>query len=397
MKKAFLFCLLIIMSAIVSAQAQKLSYEQYKEYALGAYLNTPLSNIRIAGVEWQSGDTSSTIKYINGAIKQGLFDSTLITSSAGLKGFTKIPAWTKAQKNIEKNINNISKPEQLKIINTDVYNFIHLYPKLFQKNADAVLWRDYIAKGSNGLKTFFNVRMYSRSDYVLSVIKKHKNFYTGLETVAKQLSSFNKEIREATQKLEELYPDAIFPPIYFLIGNLNAAGTPDGGAGQLVGLEFFSNYPGRDTTELTAWEKSVLSDTGRLVGVVVHEMMHVQQKNSGSTVLAKCFTEGAADFITYLLLKKIILPRQHAYGNANEKELFDRFLKERNTEDLSYWMYNTQMEEKGIPSDLGYYIGFKICEAYYAKQPDKKKAVKDILERTDFENILQESGYGYNL
>lgn len=382
------------MSAIVFAQKQKLSYEQYKEYALGAYLNTPLSNTRIAGVEWQSGDTASTIKYINEAIKQGLFDSTLITGSAGLKGFPEIPAWTMVQKNIEKNINNISKPEQLKIINTDVYNFIHLYPELFRKNADAVLWRNYIAKGSNGLKTFFNVRMYSRSDYVLSVIKKHKNFYAGLETVAKQLPFFNKEIKEAAHKLEELYPDAIFPPIYFLIGNLNAAGTPDGGAGQLVGLEFFSNYPGRDTTELTAWEKSVLSDTSRLVGVVVHEMMHVQQKNFGSTVLAKCFTEGAADFITYLLLKKIILPRQHSYGNVHEKELFDRFLKDRNTEDLSYWMYNTQMEEKGIPSDLGYYIGFKICEAYYAKQTDKKKAIRDILERTDLENVLKESGYG---
>lgn len=382
------------MSAIVFAQKQKLSYEQYKEYALGVYLNTPLSNIRIAGVEWQSGDTASTIKYINEAIKQGLFDSTLITGSAGLKGFPEIPAWTMVKKNIEKNINNISKPEQLKIINTDVYNFIHLYPELFQKNADAVLWRNYIAKGSNGLKTFFNVRMYSRSDYVLSVIKKHKNFYAGLETVAKQLPFFNKEIKEAAHKLEELYPDAIFPPIYFLIGNLNAAGTPDGGAGQLVGLEFFSNYPGRDTTELTAWEKSVLSDTSRLVGVVVHEMMHVQQKNFGSTVLAKCFTEGAADFITYLLLKKIILPRQHSYGDLHEKELFDRFLKDRNTEDLSYWMYNTQMEEKGIPSDLGYYIGFKICEAYYAKQTDKKKAIRDILERTDLENVLKESGYG---
>jgi hypothetical protein len=298
------------------------------------------------------------------------------------------------QKDIERNISNISKPEQLKIITSDVYNFIRLYPKFFQKNADAVLWKDYIASGSNGLKTFFNVRMSSRSDYVLNVIKKHKRFYEGLEPVAKQLPSFNKQIKDAAVKLEDLYTDAIFPPIYFLIGNLNAAGTPDGGAGQLVGLEFFSNYPGRDTSELNAWERSVLSDTGRLAGVVVHEMIHVQQKNgSGNSVLEKCFTEGAADFITYLLLNKIILPRQHAYGNAHQKELFDRFLKERNGDDLSYWMYNAGIEDKGIPSDLGYYIGFKICESYYAKQTDKKQAIRDILERTDFENILRESGY----
>lgn len=98
--------------------------------------------------------------------------------------------------------------------------------------------------------------------------------------------------------------------------------------------------------------------------------------------------------MAYLLLNKIILPRQHAYGNAHAQELFARFLKAKDSTDLSYWMYNQQMEEKGIPSDLGYYVGFKICQAYYDRQADKKKAVRDILERTDFENLLRESGYG---
>ena len=389
-----MFCFLASIVGISFGQVENVSYQQYKDYALGGYLNTTLSNNRVAGVEWQNGDTSSSVRHINEAIKQGLFDSTMITNNSNLKGVTKTSAWKAIKKDIEKNISNISKAEQLKIVSDDVYNFVRLYPSLLQNNGDAVLWKDYIAGGSNGLKTFFNVRMSSRSDFVLGVIKKHRNFYAGIEPVAKQLSSFDKQIKEAAQKIEELYPPSVFPPIYFLVGNLNSAGTPDGGAGQLVGIEFFSNYPGRDTSELNAWEKSVLSDTSRLVGVVVHEMMHVQQKNSsGNTVLEKCITEGAADFLTYLLLGKILLPRQHSYGNAHQKELYDRFMKEKNGTDLSYWMYNVEMEDKGIPSDLGYYIGFKICEGYYAKQKDKNKAIKDILERTDFENFLKESGY----
>lgn len=394
MKKGFILCFLLSTSRFSFGQVQNVSYQQYKDYALGGYLNTPLSNIRIAGVEWQNGDTASAIIHLSEAVRQGLYDVTMITANANLKGFTATPAWNTIKKGIEENIENIGKPEQLKIVTSDVYNFIRLYPQLLQANGDAVLWKDYIAGGSNGLKTFFNVRMSSRSDYVLGVIKKHKNFYAGLQPVAEQIPSFNRQIKEAAQKLKELYPSAIFPAIYFLIGNLNAAGTADGGSGQLVGLEFFSNYPRRDTSELNTWEKSVLSDTSRLVGVVVHEMIHVQQKNFGSTVLAKCFTEGAADFLTYLLLNKIILPRQHAYGNAHEKEIYDRFLKEKNGSDLSYWMYNGEIEDKGIPSDLGYYIGFKICEAYYNKQKDKKKAIRDILERSDLESLLNESGYG---
>lgn len=395
MKRLFL---LLAIAASLFTQAQTpvslLSYEQYKTYALGDYLNTPISNIRVAGVAWQNGDTASALAHIKEAIVVGMFDSAMVTGSGNLKGFTALPEWKQLKKAIEQNITSISQPQNLKIFSEDVYRFLKIYPNLFDKNGDEVLWKDYITSGSTGLKTFFNVRMSSRSDNVLATIRKRKKYYGGLTPVAAQLPSFEKQIKEAALKLEFMYPDAIFPPIYFLVGNFNAAGTPDGGAGQLIGLEFFSNYPGHDTTELGKWEKANLSDTSRLVGVVVHEMMHVQQKNGGNTVLAKCITEGACDFLTFLLLGKNISPRQYAYGQAHEKELYQRLTIEMNGTDLSYWMNNGEIEEKGIPSDMGYYIGFKICQAYYDKQPDKKKAIKYILEQNDFKKFLEESGYG---
>jgi|GEM_PF-1005628 len=390
---ALLFCLISLQG--YSQSRHTLSYDQYLNYSLGGYLNTPLSNIRLAGAKWQSGDTAAAIRYINAAVKVGLFDSFLIRNSGSLSGFTSLPAWKGIRKNIENNIAAISTPSHLKIYSDDVHRFLKLYPQLMAKHGDNTLWRDYIVNGTTGLKTFFNVRMSSRPDAVLATIKKYRHFYEGLAPLAAQLPSFEKQIAIAAQKLEDIYPESIFPPIYFLVGNMNAAGTPDGGAGQLIGIEFFSNYPGRDTTGLSTWFRSVLSDTSRLVGVTVHEMVHVQQKNTPSqSVLAKCITEGAADFITYLLLNQIIQPRQHAYGNAHEKEIYERLMREKNTTDLSYWMYNQEIEEKGIPSDLGYYIGYKICEAYYNKQADKKKAVKDILEVRDYELFLKESEYG---
>jgi hypothetical protein len=64
MKRAFLCCFLVSLLDVSSVQAQKLSYGQYKEYALGGYLNTALSNIRVAGAEWQNGDTSLAIQHI---------------------------------------------------------------------------------------------------------------------------------------------------------------------------------------------------------------------------------------------------------------------------------------------------------------------------------------------
>jgi hypothetical protein len=379
----------------VAQQPGSLSYEQHLNYSLGAYLNTPLSNIRVAGSKWQVGDTTAAIQHLQAALKQGLFDSFQVKNTAQLSGLTRHPAWQAVKAGIEKNLQAMSRPADLKIYSDDVYRFLKLYPQFLKPGGEAIYWKDYITAGTTGLKTFYNVRMSSRPDVVTNTIRKSKAFYSGLGPVAAALPSFEKRIAAAADKLETIYPDAIFPPIYFLVGNMNAAGTPDGGAGQLIGLEFFSLYPGRDTFNLSTWFRSVLSDTSRLVGVVVHEMLHIQQKNqSGQTVLAKCLTEGACDFITYLLLNEIIQPRQHAYGNAHEKEIFERFLKEKNGTDLSFWMYNGEIEEKGIPSDLGYYIGFKICEAYYNQQTDKTKAVKDILEIRNYEQLLKESRYG---
>jgi hypothetical protein len=395
MKRFLPFILGLTSLALHAQKNTQLSYEEHLNYSLGAYLNTPLSNIRVAGAKWLSGDTTAAIQYVQAAVRVGMYDSFMVKSSPYLNGFTALKEWNTIRLSIDKNIETVSHPSQLKIYTDDVKRFFRLLPKMTGKQGESVFWKEYIAAGTTGLKTFYNVRMSSRPDVTTYTIRKYQSFYKGLEPLVAQLPSFEKRIMAAADKLEAIYPEAFYPPVYFLVGNMNAAGTPDGGAGQLVGIEFFSNYPGRDTAGLSKWFRSVISDTSRVVGLTVHEMIHIQQKNLQSqTVLAKVLTEGACDFITYLLLNEIILPRQHAYGNAHEKEIYDRLIKEKATTDLSYWMYNSEIEEKGIPSDLGYYIGFKICEAYYNKQTDKKQAVKDILEIRNYEQFLKESGYG---
>ena len=45
------------------------------------------------------------------------------------------------------------------------------------------------------------------------------------------------------------------------------------------------------------------------------------------------------------------------------------------------------------PADLGYYVGYKICESYYNKQKDKKKAIQEILTIKDWEEFYLKSGY----
>ena len=52
-------------------------------------------------------------------------------------------------------------------------------------------------------------------------------------------------------------------------------------------------------------------------------------------------------------------------------------------------------QAKDRPADLGYYIGYKICESYYRNSSNKNQAVRDILEVKDFEQFLSASKYDY--
>ena len=62
------------------------------------------------------------------------------------------------------------------------------------------------------------------------------------------------------------------------------------------------------------------------------------------------------------------------------------------------WLYNGGSSTAERPADLGYYVGYKICEAYYEKTSNKKAAIEDILSiknGPDALRFLKESGYGH--
>ena len=48
------------------------------------------------------------------------------------------------------------------------------------------------------------------------------------------------------------------------------------------------------------------------------------------------------------------------------------------TSDNSNWLYNGSNAK--TVADLGYFMGYSICKAYYNNTTDKKKAIKEIIE-----------------
>ena len=132
--------------------------------------------------------------------------------------------------------------------------------------------------------------------------------------------------------------------------------------------------------------------------MIAHECVHTQQtvpldKNAiGCTLLNAVMKEGFCDFIGELMAGDQINKVALTYGNQHEKALWKEFKSEMCSDHTANWLYNYGTT-KDRPADLGYYIGYKIAEAYYKNAADKTQAIKDIIEMNNPLDFLERSGY----
>ena len=287
-----------------------------------------------------------------------------------------------------------SDPISAKIVTSDIGLFWRAYDQAKPEN-DLIVYRDqYLKKGSPGLKDFTRTRI-SSSCALVDTIEKHRKYYAALRESSLRVTSFQNAIGVSFVKLKELYPDAVFPDVYFLIGRMNSAGTVTD-TGLLIGVDMFGLTKDTDLEEMSDWHKAVLKSIDDIPLIVAHELIHYQQNypkpaDGEVTLLQQAIDEGSADFISQLIAGSHINEKFYIYGNAHEKELWVEFRKGMLGTDTSKWLYQGD-KAKERPADLGYFVGYKICEAYYRKATDKKQAVKDILTIKDFRQFLQDSG-----
>lgn len=283
-------------------------------------------------------------------------------------------------------------PADAKFVTSDIDLFWKAFDKATPEN-DLIVYRDeYLKKGSVGLKEFWRIRIESPCELVAS-ISYAPDYYASLRSQTKKVDSYKPQMQKSFQRLKELYPEAVFPDVYFLIGKMNSGGTLTD-KGLFIGLEMFGKTDDRSLEKMSDWHKAVLSNMERIPYIVAHELIHYQQNypTTDQTLLRRSISEGIADFVGELISGGQINPNLHKYGNPIEKDLWLEFKKEMNGTDSSNWLYQGN-NAKDKPADLGYYIGYKIAESYYKNADDEKQAVKDILNIKDFQKFLQDSRY----
>jgi hypothetical protein len=339
-------------------------------------------------------DTLKGIEAIEKAIHFGLFDPQAISSSSVLSFLATHERGSHLMEGISENRKHFSDPSNLKVETDDLDRFWAIFDHLEEKDAADLFLNNYIGEGSIGLKTFYTIRMNRDVGKFLERIRTLEGYYQSIRLTSLKFESLKPEFILAAEKLKNLYPEAIFPPIYFLMGSLNNVGTADGYAGMLIGTEHLCKSPETDLTPLSEFDRLVIFDFDQTVPIILHEYVHLQQKNKPErTLLDYAIMEGVADFVTYLILGKYTNPEVFDFGFTNEEKLWEKFKKEMLTENTDDWLFNTYNPETGFPGNLGYFIGFRICESYYNQATDKQRAIKEMLEIQDFERFLKESKY----
>ena len=247
----------------------------------------------------------------------------------------------------------------------------------------------------------------SAAEELLRALRAYPRYYAAVRptTLSVDTSSrVTQGIRRGLSKLAGLYPEARFPNVYFLIGTLSTGGTT-AQSGMLIGTEQSASDPTTPLDELPDWAQKNLP-THRfesLVGLVVHEAVHTQQKPAPAgqqdNLLRHALGEGIADFLAELAVgpAAVKTPRQ-IYGLAHEHEVWVDFQDEMEIVGdsiIRMWMYNGMVppDKNHGAVDIGYWVGYRIAGAYYARAKDKRAAVRELLELRDAEAILRASGY----
>lgn len=189
------------------------------------------------------------------------------------------------------------------------------------------------------------------------------------------------------------HPTRTAPVVAFRNRSTSCIGGTLSEQGLYIGTEFFTIDETTPLGELSGWERSVVKPADGLPCTMLHELMHYQQDTApDSSLLAQSVVEGSADFLAHVVAGCSPDDPYTAYGEAHEAALWAEFRSEMRGDDISNWLY--QGDAAGDrPADLGYYVGYRIAEAYYKRAEDKAQALHDILHVQDFDAFLGASGY----
>lgn len=291
------------------------------------------------------------------------------------------------------------------VVTSDITNFWNAYDKITSTQDSTLQFRYldslYFQKGTVGLKGIRQARNYTPEDYV-NAINSYPKFWHSIRENTLKSSEISAELEDGIKKLKAIYPELKPAKIYFTIGAFRTGGTTIDSL-VLIGSEISMADNKTVTSEFPenlSHLKShfATSPNKHLVFLNVHEYVHTQQHPRVFNILSLTLYEGAAEFVASKALDKKSPNPQIEFGRNKAERIREVFETEMfYPNNLYKWLDGNATNEFGM-RDLGYYVGYQICENYYNQSDNKTEAIKTMIEldysnESDVEDFIKKSGY----
>jgi len=288
--------------------------------------------------------------------------------------------------------------ESFKMNFNDVDNFWKVYDKTNLENSDderiKIIEEEYFGQASNGLKILIKLDKLTPSSFNNFI--KDTLFFNSIRETTLKIKEDSSKIRNHIKSVEKLYPKARFSDVYFVIGQNFHGGTVRNG--KMI-IEVQKNAKTEKTKSEIIYNNGFkgMNDYNSLIPLVIHEQIHILQKKGNSNeLLSAAISEGGADFVMFLVTNQFpsFIRTTYEYGEKNEFKLWKKFQQDLEKDYNSIrkdWFYNYR--RKDIHPDLGYFIGFKICEKFYNESTNKKEALEFLLNIANSKELLEKSKY----
>lgn len=284
-------------------------------------------------------------------------------------------------------LTNTSFAQKIKqvFVATDIENFWNAYDKITTTKDSLQQYRLlrelYLEKGTEGLKGLIEVRNYTEKEFIDWVTQNPK-FWNSIRPNTLKVKSIYPKINANIQKLKKAYPDLKPATIYFAFGAFRTGGTIQGNK-VLIGSELSLADKSTIIDELPSWRQpfyKTQNPLNELPLLCTHEYIHTQQKDLVENLLSMCLYEGVAEFISCKVTGTKSDAPAIEFGKVNQKMVVDKFISDLFLMKNNYnWLWGENTNELKV-RDLGYYIGYEICERYYNISKDKSKAIKELIE-----------------
>ncbi|HEX8389772.1 MAG TPA: hypothetical protein VF636_12205 [Sphingomonas sp.] len=288
-------------------------------------------------------------------------------------------------------------PLTAEIETEDADRFAALFERTGGQPTAEQIQQVYLDRGSYGVRVFTPNRIVGASNLAAAVRAKPDIYAKAIRTCLPIVKETTAELRATYLAFRGLFPERLLPRIYLVVGAGNSGGTAGPGA-QVLGLETLCGIA--DTPDQL---RTLLR------GFYAHETVHVLQgepdvEKTGNILLGSVLMEGAADFIATLVTGRQMDPARAAWAAPREAELWRRFEADLASvrvlrwdqirpgtaaaKSLNRWVANYGSAPEGWPGELGYWMGQRIWQRWYDRQPDKQAALEAMIDLKDPEAVL---------